>query len=255
VYVTCVGTLGLLLLTIVTNGPPSPGSVCSGLSPFMLVASGAEDRAQTIVRLWKCSLAYQEANWWFVLGVFELTYVGLKMFAIPAAFTLCVLGGAIFPLPLAQLLLGCGEAFGSSLCYLLSAAIAQPVVERFFSAKLRSLQSLAAAEAEHMLLFNFFLRLTPFAPNWFINVASPIVGVPLRPFFLGSLIGTQGTLLFLSLTGSTLRDAGEAGFSLGADFKLKGLLLALLMALLQAIPILIIRHKKRLAAAAERKAP
>lgn len=30
-----------------------------------------------------------------------------------------------------------------------------------------------------------FLRLTPFLPNWFINVASPIVGIPL-PLFVGA---------------------------------------------------------------------
>ena len=39
----------------------------------------------------------------------------------------------------------------------------------------------------------FFLRLTPLAPNWFINVACPIIGVPLAPFFVASLLGTQVT--------------------------------------------------------------
>ena len=27
-----------------------------------------------------------------------------------------------------------------------------------------------------MMLFCFFLRLTPFLPNWFINLAAPLVG-------------------------------------------------------------------------------
>lgn len=84
-------------------------------------------------------------------GMFMLTYVGLKMFAIPAAFTLCVLSGAIFPLWQAQLLTGLGEAFGSSLCYLLSKAIARPVVERMFPVKLAMLQERAKAEREHMV--------------------------------------------------------------------------------------------------------
>lgn len=80
-----------------------------------------------------------------------LTYIGLKMFAIPAAFTLCVLSGGIFPLWQAQVLTGVGEAVGSSLCYLLSKAIARPVVERLFAAKLAMLQERAKAEREHMV--------------------------------------------------------------------------------------------------------
>ena len=36
-------------------------------------------------------------------------------------------------------------------------------------------------------LFNYiiFLRVTPLLPNIFINIASPVVDVPLRPFALG----------------------------------------------------------------------
>ena len=36
-------------------------------------------------------------------------------------------------------------------------------------------------------LFNYliFLRVTPILPNIFINIASPVVDVPLRPFALG----------------------------------------------------------------------
>ncbi len=38
-------------------------------------------------------------------------------------------------------------------------------------------------------LFNYliFLRVTPILPNIFINIASPVVDVPLRPFVLGAL--------------------------------------------------------------------
>ena len=36
-----------------------------------------------------------------------------------------------------------------------------------------------------MLLYIIFLRLTPILPNTFINVASPVVRVPLLPFVIG----------------------------------------------------------------------
>ena len=43
----------------------------------------------------------------------------------------------------------------------------------------------------HEDLFNYimFLRITPFLPNWFINIASPIIGVPVWPFFAGTFVG------------------------------------------------------------------
>ena len=36
-----------------------------------------------------------------------------------------------------------------------------------------------------------FLRITPFLPNWFINIASPIIGVRIFPFFVGTFIGKK----------------------------------------------------------------
>lgn len=34
-----------------------------------------------------------------------------------------------------------------------------------------------------------FLRITPFLPNWFINIASPLLGVQIWPFFIGTFLG------------------------------------------------------------------
>ena len=35
----------------------------------------------------------------------------------------------------------------------------------------------------------FILRITPFLPNWFINIVSPVIDVALKPFWLGTFIG------------------------------------------------------------------
>ena len=55
----------------------------------------------------------QEANWWHVTATFMAVYIAMKGLAGPA-FTLCILAGALYPLPLAQFLTGVGEARGSS---------------------------------------------------------------------------------------------------------------------------------------------
>jgi uncharacterized membrane protein YdjX (TVP38/TMEM64 family) len=37
-----------------------------------------------------------------------------------------------------------------------------------------------------------FLRVTPFVPNMFINLASPHVNVPLPAFFVATFLGARG---------------------------------------------------------------
>ena len=45
------------------------------------------------------------------------------------------------------------------------------------------------AQRGNLLSYIIFLRITPFLPNWFINIVSPVIGVPLLPFWVGSFIG------------------------------------------------------------------
>ncbi|RMX51739.1 hypothetical protein pdam_00011759 [Pocillopora damicornis] len=42
---------------------------------------------------------------------------------------------------------------------------------------------------DNLLSYIIFLRITPFLPNWFINISSPVIGVPLLPFFVGTFVG------------------------------------------------------------------
>ena len=42
---------------------------------------------------------------------------------------------------------------------------------------------------DHLINYIIFLRITPFLPNWFINITSPVINVPLGVFFLGTFFG------------------------------------------------------------------
>jgi len=42
---------------------------------------------------------------------------------------------------------------------------------------------------DNLFWFMLFLRISPMLPNWFVNISSPIVGVPYFIFFLATLIG------------------------------------------------------------------
>lgn len=46
---------------------------------------------------------------------------------------------------------------------------------------------------DHLINYIIFLRITPFLPNWFINITSPVINVPLGVFFIGTFIGKEKT--------------------------------------------------------------
>lgn len=41
------------------------------------------------------------------------------------------------------------------------------------------------------------VRVTPIIPKWFVNLASPIVGIPFKVYFLATLIGNENPKKFL----------------------------------------------------------
>ena len=77
-----------------------------------------------------------------------------------------------------------------------------------------------------------FLRISPIAPNWFLNLSSSIVGVPYSIFLTGSAIGLLPWTYLLVKTGLTLNEIKTLGF----DVTNLGSLMALaLMALLPTL--------------------
>ena len=50
-----------------------------------------------------------------------------------------------------------------------------------------------------------FLRITPFLPNWFINLVSPVIGVKLTPFWIGTFLGVAPPSFVAIQAGTTLQ--------------------------------------------------
>ena len=57
---------------------------------------------------------------------------------------------------------------------------------------------------DSLLWFIIFLRITPILPNWFINVCSPILDVPLGTFFTGTFAGVALPSILFIQAGKTL---------------------------------------------------
>lgn len=127
---------------------------------------------------------------------FACTYVMKQTFAIPGSALLNLFAGAVLPLHIAFPLVATLTACGASLCFLLSRFLASEVIvvgvcDHVLPNKLQQLRlKIETAKREGGLLFMLlFLRVFPFTPNWFLNMASPWLQVPITLFTPSVLFG------------------------------------------------------------------
>ncbi|KAJ7378547.1 Bifunctional glutamate/proline--tRNA ligase [Desmophyllum pertusum] len=131
---------------------------------------------------------YRRDNFGYVVLLFCSAYLYKQTFAIPGSVFMNLLAGAIFGIwagfPLVCFLTGCGATF----CYLLSKAFGKVLLLQYFPSRVQALQSKVKENLDGLFFFLLFLRLFPMSPNWFLNMTSPILEVPIMQFFFSVLI-------------------------------------------------------------------
>lgn len=150
-------------------------------------------------------------NYALCLSLNPSSLSSLQTFAIPGSIFLSILSGYLFPFYLALTLVCFCSATGATLCYLLSYLVGTKLVNRFAKERAQAWAKKVNTASPHLYaiwlkqFFNYqhqvnehrnnllnyiiFLRITPFLPNWFINITSPVIGVPMGPFFFGTFLG------------------------------------------------------------------
>ncbi|OQR84655.1 SNARE associated Golgi protein [Thraustotheca clavata] len=118
-----------------------------------------------------------------------LMYLFLQTWAIPGTVFINLLGGALFGLTLGFPLCLCYNTLGSCFMYGLSRQFGGALVKRHFPAKLEQLHQMIDGHRNELTLYMIFLRIFPFTPNWFINMSSPHLSIPLRQFAPSVCIG------------------------------------------------------------------
>ncbi|XP_046860512.1 transmembrane protein 41A-like isoform X2 [Xenia sp. Carnegie-2017] len=132
---------------------------------------------------------YQLQNPFFVFVLFCCAYLYKQTFAIPGSVFMNLLAGALYGLKYGVLFSCILTASGASFCYLLFKHFGKPVLLYYYPNKLKILQNKVKENANNLFGFLLFLRFFPMSPNWFLNMASPVLEVPLRLFFPSVLIG------------------------------------------------------------------
>ncbi|XP_047113280.1 transmembrane protein 41B-like [Schistocerca piceifrons] len=147
---------------------------------------------------------YKDRYFIEVLGAVFVTYLFLQTFAIPGSISLSILSGFLFPFPAALLLVCFCSATGATLCYILSHFLGRPLIHKYMPERAAKWSSTVNKHRENLLNYILFLRITPFLPNWFINIVSPVIGVPIVPFWLGTFLGVAPPSFVAIQAGQTL---------------------------------------------------
>jgi len=215
IYIPVIILLATLWLYILTINAPA-------LSDQNATSLGFPSNLNELKELAGLLKNYRREHKYYVYILFLSAYVYKQALAIPGSVFLNVLAGAIFGLWVGFPLVCILTATGASSCYLLSKYFGKEYVLYYFQQRLTTIQAMIEGNREHLFYYLLFARLVPMTPNWFINIASPILNVPLPLFFLSVLIGLMPYNFICVQTGIVLSDIASLDdvFTYNIFFKL-----------------------------------
>lgn len=154
---------------------------------------------------------YSDSHSTYVLAIFVYLYVFLQSFAIPGPVFLSILSGALWNFGFGLLVVSLSASIGASICYLLSQTFLKGLVINTWPQAIYTLKKKIQEKRKNLFFYMLFLRFQPFIPNIAVNLGSPISGVPLSVFFLGTLVGLVPLNTIHVNTGKALEDISTIG--------------------------------------------
>ena len=131
-----------------------------------------------------------QQSFWKVLILYSAGYLIKQAFAIPGSGVLNLLAGGMYGQLQAALLVSILASFGSLLCYLISYwLLDERIMKYLFKERLQSLKRRLPTAPRELWSFMLGVRMFPLIPQWFVNIASPHLDVPVWIFFTATLIG------------------------------------------------------------------
>jgi uncharacterized membrane protein YdjX (TVP38/TMEM64 family) len=135
------------------------------------------------------------------LLAYVAVYASLVALSLPCSVVLTLAGGLLFGVLLGTLAAIAGATLGATVVFLIArSAVGDTLSERAGP----WLAKLSKGFQKDALSYMLFLRLVPAFPFWFVNIAPAVLGVPLRTFVLGTLVGIIPATVAFALTGAGL---------------------------------------------------
>jgi uncharacterized membrane protein YdjX (TVP38/TMEM64 family) len=128
---------------------------------------------------------------------FIALYAGIVALSLPGAAIMTIAGGFIFRLWMGALLSVVSATAGALILFVIARfAVSDAVRSRAGPLMARMTEGFERNAFSYLL----FLRLVPLFPFWGVNLAAALLGVPLRPFVMATLIGIiPGSLAYASI--------------------------------------------------------
>lgn len=112
--------------------------------------------------------------------------------------------------------------------------LGRPFVVKFWPDRTAKWAETIREHRGHLLNYIIFLRITPFLPNWFINITSPMLDVPLKIFFVATFIGVAPPSFVAIHAGTTLHQLSSSSGIVSAT----SILILTAFAALSILPII-----------------
>ncbi len=135
-----------------------------------------------------------ENQWFWAILAYFLIYVAAISLSLPGGVLLTITGGFLFGPNIGGSVTVIAATVGASLLFL----IAKTSLGETLAAKAGPwLSKLSEGFQENALSYLLFLRLVPAFPFWLVNLAPALLGVRLKTFVIGTLVGIiPGTFAF-----------------------------------------------------------
>lgn len=178
---------------------------------------------------------YKDKYYYQVLGGVILTYTFVMSFGIPGGMLMSLVSGYLFSFPSALLLSCCCCTVGATLCYLLGYLLGRNLLLRFMPHRLTRWSKAVQNHRHNLFFYILFLRITPIVPNWFVNVTSSVIGVPLYMLSIGTFIGVIPPCCVWIQAGTTLQHLSTASEVVSFE----AVAVIVVLALMSILPVLI----------------
>lgn len=189
-------------------------------------------------------LQWTQANEALAIVAFMVAYALVVAFSLPGATWMTLAGGFLFGTVLSAVLVVSSATVGAVAIFLL----ARYALADFFHAKMGAMaRKMEAGFQANALSYMLFLRLVPVFPFWLVNLVPAFLGVPLRTYVIGTVIGIiPGSAVYCSV-GNGLGAVFDAGGTpdLGIIFEPQILGPIVALAALSLVPIIYNRIKRQ----------
>jgi len=129
-----------------------------------------------------------------MIAIFIIVYIAQTALSLPGAGILSLASGAIFGVVMGTLYVNIGATVGATLAFLVARYLFRDVIQNKFGSRLEKINRELETRGFNYLLF---LRLVPLFPFFLINLGAGLTKIPLRTFFIGTMLGIiPGSFVF-----------------------------------------------------------